>query len=155
MEAITFSERVRRHLSAFIILLFAGAAARAQFTPAAAPFSVMAGDFNGDGKLDLAVANSGDNTVTVLLGDGTGGFSAAVGSPFAAGNAAQSLANETHADIRQRPRGYAEIHPVIPKKRLSLKGVLAGIECWRTFLVDGAGDEDRTRDVQLGNLRVD
>jgi hypothetical protein len=32
------------------------------------------GDFNGDGTLDLAVANSGESTVYSLLGDGTGNF---------------------------------------------------------------------------------
>src|SRR5262249_31426690 len=31
------------------------------------PSSVAVGDFNGDGKPDLAVANRGSNTVTVLL----------------------------------------------------------------------------------------
>ena len=31
-------------------------------------------DFNQDGKTDLAVANYGDETLTLLLGDGTGGF---------------------------------------------------------------------------------
>ena len=42
------------------------------------PFSVAVGDFNGDGKLDLAVTNSGDNTVSVLLGKGDGTFQAHV-----------------------------------------------------------------------------
>jgi hypothetical protein len=32
------------------------------------------GDFNADGIPDLAVANSGSNTVSILLGDGTGKF---------------------------------------------------------------------------------
>lgn len=41
------------------------------------PQSVAVGDFNGDGKLDLAVANGGSNTVSVLLGDGTGNFTLA------------------------------------------------------------------------------
>ena len=38
------------------------------------PFSIAVGDFNGDGNLDLAVANFGDGTVSILLGDGTGFF---------------------------------------------------------------------------------
>ena len=44
-------------------------------------------DVNGDGKLDVISANTGDNTVSILLGNGSGGFTAAQGSPFAAGNA--------------------------------------------------------------------
>jgi hypothetical protein len=49
------------------------------------------GDFNGDGKLDLAVL-PGANNVTVLLGNGSGGFTAAPGSPFAVGTAPNSIA---------------------------------------------------------------
>jgi uncharacterized repeat protein (TIGR02543 family) len=39
------------------------------------PFSVAIGDFNGDGKQDLAVANEYSDTVSIRLGDGLGGFS--------------------------------------------------------------------------------
>ena len=42
------------------------------------PLGVAVGDFNRDGKLDLAVTNEGDNTVGVLLGNGDGTFRAAV-----------------------------------------------------------------------------
>ncbi|MEH2300284.1 MAG: FG-GAP-like repeat-containing protein, partial [Nostoc sp.] len=40
-------------------------------------YSVTVGDFNGDGKLDLATANRSSNNVSVLLGNGTGGFATA------------------------------------------------------------------------------
>jgi len=40
--------------------------------------SVVAGDVNGDGKLDLVVTNAGSNTVGVLLGHGDGTFAPAV-----------------------------------------------------------------------------
>ena len=56
--------------------------------PAAAPFqpisvgsnpvAIVAGDWNGDGQLDLAVANEDSNTVSILLGNGNGTFQPAV-----------------------------------------------------------------------------
>jgi hypothetical protein len=46
------------------------------------PADIEAADFNGDRKLDLAVANEDSNTVVVLLGNGTGRFRPAAYSPF-------------------------------------------------------------------------
>jgi hypothetical protein len=54
------------------------------------PDSVALGDFNGDGRPDLAVANSGSNTVSVLLGNGDGTFQAA--RNFGVGNTPDSVA---------------------------------------------------------------
>ena len=45
----------------------------------------MAGDFNGDGKTDLAVANSGSDSVSVLLGRGDGTFQTDTNYPAGSG----------------------------------------------------------------------
>ncbi|MBV8233825.1 MAG: VCBS repeat-containing protein, partial [Planctomycetaceae bacterium] len=54
---------------------------------ALSPISIVAGEF-ANGPLDLAVANSGSNNVSILLGDGQGGFQ--VQSPIALGDSALS-----------------------------------------------------------------
>jgi hypothetical protein len=38
------------------------------------PYSVSVADFNGDGNADLATANAGSNDISILLGNGHGGF---------------------------------------------------------------------------------
>ena len=55
------------------------------FTVGAVPNFLATADFNGDTIPDLAVTNSADNTVTILLGNGSGGFAPGAGSPFATG----------------------------------------------------------------------
>jgi hypothetical protein len=54
------------------------------------PRSVAVGDFNGDGRLDLVVANFTTANVSVLLGNGDGTFQDAVN--FAAGSSPLSVA---------------------------------------------------------------
>ncbi|HET6932357.1 MAG TPA: FG-GAP-like repeat-containing protein [Candidatus Acidoferrum sp.] len=46
-----------------------------------APSFIVTGDFDGDGKPDLAVANTGSNDVSILLNNGDGTFKAAKNSP--------------------------------------------------------------------------
>jgi hypothetical protein len=48
------------------------------FAVGTAPVAQVVGDFNGDGKQDLAVVNEQSNTVSVLLGNGDGSFKPAV-----------------------------------------------------------------------------
>jgi FG-GAP-like repeat len=70
------------------------------FTPASgspitvgnSPDAIAVGDLNGDGKLDLAIANYGGNTLTILLGNGDGTFTSASGSPFPVGVGPSSIA---------------------------------------------------------------
>ena len=57
---------------------------------ASSPVAVATADFNNDGHLDLATANIDTSTVSVLLGDGAGGFAAA--SQFGVGASPRSLA---------------------------------------------------------------
>ena len=66
-----------------IALMPAGASAILSFAPhadynvASHPSAVEVGDFNGDGKLDLAVSRGlASNFVAVLLGNGAGSFTA-------------------------------------------------------------------------------
>ena len=54
-------------------------------TVGARPDGVAVGDFNGDGIPDLAVANNDAASVSILLGNASGGFSPA-GSPHAVGS---------------------------------------------------------------------
>jgi hypothetical protein len=47
--------------------------------------ALSAADLNKDGNLDLVTANNEDGDISILLGDGKGGFRIAPGSPFACG----------------------------------------------------------------------
>jgi hypothetical protein len=57
-------------------LITAVSLSRADVAVGTNPYGLISADFNGDGKSDLAVANSGDNTVSILLGNGGGTFTA-------------------------------------------------------------------------------
>jgi FG-GAP-like repeat len=63
------------------------------FPAGAKPWQVFVGDVNGDGTADLVtipyqrdIANDSENAVTILMGDGHGGFKAMAGSPVPLGS---------------------------------------------------------------------
>ncbi|MCW2768115.1 MAG: putative Ig proteinputative calcium-binding proteinFG-GAP repeat protein, partial [Nocardioides sp.] len=57
---------------------------QATYTTGSSPYSVAVGDFDGDGDPDLAVANYGADSVSVLLGTAGGGFAAKTDYPTGA-----------------------------------------------------------------------
>ena len=59
-----------------------GPAAGSPFAVGRAPYPHAVGDLNGDGKLDIVTPNVRGNSVSVLLGDGRGGFTPAANSPY-------------------------------------------------------------------------
>jgi hypothetical protein len=61
------------------------------YTAEAGPASVAVGDFRGNGVLDLAVANTRDNTVSVLMGNGDGSFQDAVNYTVGSGPASVAV----------------------------------------------------------------
>ncbi len=57
------------------------------------PFATALGDVNGDGHVDIATGGGeGAAVTTVLIGDGTGAFIPAPGSPYTSGTGASSVA---------------------------------------------------------------
>ncbi|MBU3677268.1 MAG: VCBS repeat-containing protein [Chitinophagaceae bacterium] len=67
-----------------------------------APRCMVAKDFNGDGKLDIATSDWGGNTVSVLIGNGLGALSAP--TAYAVGQVPQRIAS---ADINAD--GYMDL----------------------------------------------
>jgi hypothetical protein len=84
-------------VSTFLLICLAAESSAAQtsfydsrnYKAARSPASFALGDFNGDGILDLAAANQGNNNVSILLGNGDGTF----GNPtnFAVGTSPLSI----------------------------------------------------------------
>jgi hypothetical protein len=72
-----------------------------QLAMQAEPRAVAIADFNGDGNQDIAVANSGSSTVSIRLGNGSGGFTSPAPAEIAIGIEPYALATgDFNADGR-------------------------------------------------------
>ena len=110
-------------------------AAAASYPVGTSPSVIIVGDFNGDGKSDLAVANLGSSNISILLNNGDGTFKAAVSSP--AGTAPQAMAA---GDFN----GDGKLDLVVTNAGNSPSGVKGAV-----FLLPGNGDGTLQTPVQL------
>ncbi len=81
------------------LLLVGAASARGAFVTEGSPYpvgddplSLNAGDFNGDGRPDVATINGTSSNVSVFLRQAAGGFAQEAGSPVAVGSAPSGAA---------------------------------------------------------------
>jgi hypothetical protein len=88
---------------------------QAQFATGTSPVSVIVGDFNGDGRLDLAVANAASGTVSILLGKPDGTF-----APIPAGRPASWWICRT---VRQIPCRFSSLRLRTINRRVRLKNL--------------------------------
>ena len=126
------------------------------------PYGVATGDFDADGATDLAVANAGSHTVSILLGNGDGTFAAAVS--YAAGSTPYDVAvgdwnGDGAADLAAPNSTTAGAVSILPGQRpgglpdgtFGAPQVLAaGAEA--RGLTAGDLDGDGTADLAVANL---
>src|SRR5271163_3564909 len=62
------------------------------------PLGIAAGDFNGDGKPDLATANHYSSSVSILMNDGHGGFLPMVNYASGTGGPTQLAVGDFNGD---------------------------------------------------------
>jgi hypothetical protein len=94
---------MKKFTSSLIIILFLMGDLFAQVVPVCltpqksgvgnTPFETTLADFNNDGKLDIAVSIFSGNQMAVMLGNGSGTFTTAAGSPYTAGTQPWGICN--------------------------------------------------------------
>jgi uncharacterized repeat protein (TIGR01451 family) len=119
-----------------------GFQAGTSYPTGANPSAIATGDFNNDGKLDLAVANSGSSNVTLLLGNGDGTFTV---SSLANTNAATAV---TVADFNGD--GKADLAVIMGGSLYLLKGNGDG-----TFQAPVSLNRSATLDLQSADMNND
>ena len=80
-----------------------------------------AGDFNLDGKIDIAVSSGSTNQLILFAGSGNGSFSVAPGSPLNVGNTPQAICSgdfdgDTKPDLAISDWGGTKVNVLLNKK---------------------------------------
>ncbi|HEX8174171.1 MAG TPA: VCBS repeat-containing protein [Pyrinomonadaceae bacterium] len=112
----------------------------------AASMAITAGDFNGDGKADLAVANQDSDNAGILLGNGDGTFSAA--TPFPTGYSPKEIAK---SDLN----GDGKLDLVIANETGNNVSVLMGNGDSSFQAPANYGSVDRPEYVAIADLSLD
>lgn len=91
------------------------------------PYSLVVADLSGDGKTDFATGNVNAGTISIYLGNGTGGFTQAPGSPL------------TGVHVAEMRAGFVNGDTVADLVGIRKEPVLSGLDVVLTWLGTGGG----------------
>jgi Ca2+-binding RTX toxin-like protein len=111
-----------------------------EFNVGLQPRSVTVADINNDGKLDLLIANSDDDKVSLLLGDGTGVFVTAIN--YSAGDGSRAVgAGDFNGDGKLDLMVANELNDTVSVRlNTSLGDTFVGSSAPNTFIIDDVND---------------
>jgi fibronectin type 3 domain-containing protein len=137
------------------------------------PSAIATGDFNADGKIDLAITNQRNNTVSILFGNGNGVFQAPVESAtgdFAEGVAVGDFIGNGRLDLAVADHGAGSVSIMLQRPQApmnlaagatvgqatlswsaSLSTTVTGYNVYRSTTA-GGGNTGYTKIVSLGKV---
>jgi hypothetical protein len=128
---------------------------RLPLPPGSNPSAIVAGDFTGDGHLDLATADTGSNDVSVLLGHGDGTFQSPIDQAVGTGPVglvAGDFTGDGHLDLAASNKDSGDVSVLLGRgdgKFQDQARYQAGFQPW--FVVAGDFNGDGRLDLATAN----
>ena len=121
------------------------------------PHELVTGDLEGDGDDDIVVSNQNSNDITILLGDGAGGFESSTIEPGADPQelALSDIDGDGHLDLVSLDGSPGEVLVQFGDGAGGFSAPVAsatGVQVFVTGLVLGDFDEDGEQDVIIARL---